>query len=176
MIMPCREHTWWTGDKLLAEVVHTAIPDFEEQFPGCQALFAFDHCRNHLKYADSALWVSEMNLEPGGLTKKVMCNTFVNNPRQANGGYIQSMILPSGIRKGLRLVLIERGLWPYDRHNFRTPCSVPTRTSKRTKPNPQCLKGGTSCTRAHMASQPDFQAQKSQLQEAIEQVGHLVIF
>jgi len=176
VIMPCGGDTWWTGDKLLAQVVDKAIPDFEAQFPGCQALFAFDNSRNHLKYADNALRVSEMNLEPGGINKKVMRNTFVIDPRQANGGYIQSMILPSGIPKGLRLVLIERGLWPYDRPNFRAQCSVPTKTGKGTKPNPQCLQGGTCCARALLASQPDFQAQKSQLQEAIEQAGHLVIF
>ena len=87
-IRPCGGDTWWTGDKLLAQVTDKAIPDFEAQFPGCQGLFAFDNSRTHLKYADDVLQVSEMNLEPGGINKKAMRNIFVVDPREPNGGYI----------------------------------------------------------------------------------------
>ena len=176
MIIPSGGDTWWTGDRLLAQVIDKAIPDFEAQFPGCQAVVAFDNSPDHLKYAEDALRVSEMNLEPGGINKKTMRNTFVLDSRELNGGYIQLMTLPSGIPKGLRLVLIERGLWPNNQTNFRTQCSVPTKNGKGTKSNPQCLQGGNCCARALLASQPDFKAQKPQLQEAIEQAGHLVIF
>lgn len=176
VIMPCGGDTWWTGDRLLEQVVEKAIPAFEAQFPGCQALFAFDNSRNHLKYAEDALRVTEMNLEPGGTNKKIMRDTFVTDPREPGGGYIQLMKLPSGIPKGLRLVLTERGLWPNDHPNFRAQCSIPTKTGKGLKPNPICLQGGTCCARALLAAQPDFQAQKSQLQEAIERAGHLVVF
>ncbi|RPB03377.1 hypothetical protein L873DRAFT_1627462, partial [Choiromyces venosus 120613-1] len=58
---------WWTGDCLLEQVVDKVIPTFEAQFPGCQALITFDNSKkNHLKYIEDALKVSEMNLELGG--------------------------------------------------------------------------------------------------------------
>ena len=117
-----------------------------------------------------------MNLEPGGINKRVMRNTFVTDPREPGGGYIQSMKLPSGNPKGLRLVLTERGLWPNNQLNFRAQCSIPTKSGKGYKLNPICLQGGNCCACALLAAQPDFQAQKSQLQEAIERAGHLVVF
>jgi len=43
VIMKCRGDTWWTGDRLLEQVIEKAIPAFEAQFPGCKALFAFDN-------------------------------------------------------------------------------------------------------------------------------------
>ena len=67
-IMKCGGDIWWTGDRLLDQVIEKAIPAFEAQFPGSKALFAFDNSRNHCKYANDALRVSEMNLEPGGKT------------------------------------------------------------------------------------------------------------
>ncbi|RPA98268.1 hypothetical protein L873DRAFT_1790414 [Choiromyces venosus 120613-1] len=150
--------TRWTGDRLLAQVIDKAIPEFEAQFPGCQALFAFDNSQNYLKYATNVLQVSEMNLELGGTNKKAMQDTFVIDPREPNGGYIKSMTLPSRIPKGLRLILIERGLWLNNQSNFCSQCSIPTQSGKETKPNLQCLQGGSCCARALLASQPDFQA------------------
>ena len=54
VIMPCGGDTRWTDNKLLAQVLDKAIPDFKAQFPGCQALFPFDNSGNHLNYADNA--------------------------------------------------------------------------------------------------------------------------
>ena len=61
---------WWDRDKLLNQVVEKAIPVFEAQFPGCKVLIVFDNARNHLKFANDALRVSEMNLESGGKNAK----------------------------------------------------------------------------------------------------------
>ena len=85
------------------------------------------------------------------------------------------MKLPSGIQKGLNLVLIERGLWPYNQLHFLTQCSIPATNGEKPKLNPACLQGGTCCAQALLAAQPDFQAQKPELQEMIEKAGHLVI-
>ncbi|RPA95110.1 hypothetical protein L873DRAFT_1698966 [Choiromyces venosus 120613-1] len=43
-------------------------------------------------------------------------------------------------------------------------------------PNPKCLKGGTCCACIPLASQPDFKAQKGEIEEAIEAATHLVLF
>jgi len=85
------------------------------------------------------------------------------------------MKLPSGIPKGLKLVLIERGFWPHNQLHFLTQCSIPASNGKKSKLNPVCVQGGTCCARALLAAQPDFQAQKPELQETIEKAGHLVI-
>jgi len=91
--------------------------------------------------------------------------------------YKQSMMLPDGKLKGLRIILEERGLWPHGR-KLLTQCSIPGKSPGTSKPNPVCryAKNSSCCARALLASQPDFQEQKGELQETIEAAGHLVIF
>jgi len=157
-------------------VINKAIPVFEAQFPGCKALFAFDNSRNHLKCANNALRVSELNLEPGGTKMKIMYDTYVLDDKHADGGYVQSLVLPDGRPKGLKIVLRECGLWPMSGQHFLTQCSIKSRSGKSTKPNPRCLNRGSCCARALLASQPDFRNQKSQVEAAILDAGHDVIF
>ena len=160
---------------MLNQITTKAIPTFEAEFPGCQALFIFDNAKNHSKYAEDALSVCKMNLEDGGKNAKPMRSTFIQDAQHADGGWHQSMVTENGIPKGLRTVLTERGLWPTTEPRFRTQCSIQGASGKL-KPNSQCLKGGSICARALLASQPDFKAQKGELQEAIEAAGHLVLF
>ena len=101
VIMLCGGDSWWTGDRLLEQVVDKAILAFKAQFPDCQDLFTFDNSRNYRKYAEDTLRVSEINLKPGGINKRVIQNTFVTDPRELGGGYIQSMKLSSGTSEGL---------------------------------------------------------------------------
>ena len=173
--LACGGDIWQTGERLLKQGTTKAIPALEAQFPGCQALFAFDYSRNHLQYGDDALRISEMNLEPDGINQKVMRDTWVTDLPEPKGGYMQSMKLPSGIPKGLKLVLIERGLWPYNQLNFLTQCSIPASNGKKPKLNPASLEGGTCCAWALLAVQPDFLDQKPELQATIEEACHLVI-
>ncbi|RPA91703.1 hypothetical protein L873DRAFT_1780507 [Choiromyces venosus 120613-1] len=79
--------------------------------------------------------------------------------------------------KGLQIVLQERGLWPSGR-KFLTQCSIPGDSPGERKPNPACkhATNANCCARALLSSQPDFQAQKCQLQETLEAAGHMVIF
>ena len=83
-----------------------------------------------------------------------------------------------GVPKGLKQVLIERGLWPAnntrsDGFAFLTQC--PTTGGRlgcnRSEPIP-----GGCCARSVMAKEPDFQSQKGQLEEELENKGQLVIF
>jgi len=57
---------WWDRAKLLEQIKIKAIPDFERNIQGSQALVMFDNAKNHAKYAADALSVSKMNLEDGG--------------------------------------------------------------------------------------------------------------
>ncbi|RPA91713.1 hypothetical protein L873DRAFT_1838619 [Choiromyces venosus 120613-1] len=81
---------------------------------------------------------------------------------------IQPMVMPDGSPKGLQIVLQERGLW---RPRLRVQCRRPDG-----KKNKACLNGGTCCARALIASEPDFKAQRSRLEEEVELKEHLVCF
>ena len=87
------------------------------------------------------------------------------------------MTLPDGRLKGLKLVLEERGLWPSNR-KLLTQCTIPGAKPGQWKPKPSCRYASNSdcCARALLSSQPDFQAQKGELQETLEAAGHLVVF
>jgi len=175
VIMKCGGDISWTGDRLLDQVIQKAIPAFEAQFPGCKALFAFDNSRNHCKFVTDALRVSEMNLEPGGKSARLMRDTYVLDINHPAGGYIQSLQLPNGIPKGLRKGLLEPGLWP-DNRRFLAQWSIKSTTGMSAKPNPRCPDGGSCCTRALLGAQSGIRTQKNQNEETIIKAAHEVIY
>jgi hypothetical protein len=46
---------YWTGDKLVNQVVSAVLPIFRYAFPGCQGLWAFDNANNHNSFKSNAL-------------------------------------------------------------------------------------------------------------------------
>ena len=55
IMQPDTQHYgWWTSDKLCKQVCDLAIPIFEAQFPGCQALFAFYKATGDSAFAPDA--------------------------------------------------------------------------------------------------------------------------
>lgn len=64
--------------------------------------------------------------------------------------------------KGIKQVLMERGLWSND---LRLDCAKGSD-----------IDASRCCARHLMASQPDFQEQRSLVQEVIEDAGHICIF
>ena len=117
-----------------------------------------------------------MNLGVGGKQPR-MREGFDNLTQQA-----QSMvfaddhpnILLRGKPKGLKQILMERGLWRTqapDGRAFLLEC--PTSQSR---PGCDPALNGNCCARAVMGKQPDFQKQCGRLQEEVEATGNLVIF
>ena len=120
----------------------------------------------HYAYAAEALLVSCMNIKPGG-----------KQARMHNGWYLwdgqkvdQAMIFPANHPvakyrkepKGIKAVLEERGLYQ------AWLCG---------KCKSKCKADVTDCCNKHILEhQPDFQQQKSLVQEVIEAAGHLCIF
>jgi hypothetical protein len=169
---------YWTGDKMVDHTIKAAIPIFERAFPGCQALFAFDNASNHTSYADDALRVEKMNLNPGGKQSR-MRDGYIHNQQRP-----QSMIFPddhpnrkfAGQPKGIKQVLVERGLWPQsgqrsDGLAFLLDCS----TADGKPGCSQDLPGGC-CARSLLGAQQDFKEQSGRIQEEVEAGGHEVIF
>ena len=94
---------YWTNEHLIEQVELKAIPIFEALFPGCIALFAFDHSSNHSSYKSDALVASRMNMKPGGNQPKMRNTTYGPN------NTLQTMTFEDGTPKGMKQVLGERG-------------------------------------------------------------------
>ena len=137
---------------MVNQVVERAIPIFEACFPRCQVLFAFDNAASHATFSPDALIAKHMNLNPGGKQPN-MRSTYFGERIQ------QDMIFPSdyhipelcGQPKGLRQVLMERGLWPDKGLKLEEARKI-------------------------MSEQPDFLEQKGWLEEAIVAAGHQIVF
>src|SRR6185369_16802478 len=151
---------YWTAECLIEQVEYKAIPIFEALFPNCIAVFAFDNSSNHSTFAPDALVAKRMNIGPGGNAPK-MRDTFwgPNNERQ-------SMNFSDGKPKGIKQVLIERGLW---KKNMVGECKL-CQDRNNDPSRVDC------CGRQIISLQPDFLAQKSALVEVIENAGHVCIF
>jgi hypothetical protein len=107
-----------------------------------------------------------MNLRPGKKQAHLRDGWFMQDGEKV----VQRMVFPPDhpefpdMPKGMRQVLIERSLW-IDR--LRMQCQ----TSNKCQPDAtQC------CAKRILELQPDFQAQKSLVQDTIEAAGHLCIF
>jgi hypothetical protein len=82
-------------------------------FPGCEGFFAFDNASNHRTFAPDALVVAKMNLMPGGK------QPLLRDGWDYGSNQPQSMVFSDdhrdvklrGKAKGIRQVLLERGLW-----------------------------------------------------------------
>ena len=62
----------------------------------------FDHSSGHTAFADNALNANKMNVHPGGAQPKMRDTIW--------GGRVQKMVSLNGIPKGMKKVLIERGV------------------------------------------------------------------
>jgi hypothetical protein len=91
------------------------IPEFERLHgPEYQALIMVDNSQGHAAYAEDALLTSKMNLNPGGAVPKLRDSWFMRDGCRIT----QPMVFPAdhptsdaGKPKGIKQVLLERGLW-----------------------------------------------------------------
>jgi hypothetical protein len=140
------------------------IPAFEKAHgPGYQALIMVDNSQGHSAYAEDALVASRMNVNPGGSQARLRDGWYEQDGQRIT----QMMIFMSdhptypNQPKGLRHILAERGI---STHGLQGKCKK------------KCNPAGTACCCRHiMEHQPDFQVQKSLVQEVIENAGHLCI-
>lgn len=142
------------------------IPIFERiHGAGYQALFLIDNSQGHGVYAEDVLRASRMNFKPGGKQARMRDGWFWDS---AGMKTVQSMVFPANHAqhpnepKGMQQVLKERGLW---RKGLLMECK------------PKCDRNNSECcAKRILEHQPDFMAQKSLVQEVIEEAGHLCLF
>lgn len=166
LVEPGSGKDWWTNGMML-EQLKKAVTIFKKQFPNCTGVWLFDNSTNHGAYAADALVASHVAMNPGGKQPKM------------KDGYIgtsqcpQTMCYPPdhdkfpGCAKGARAILQERGLW---RDGLLLTCSNKMAGHKEDSPEEDC------CARAILKRQPDFKAQKSQIEEYLTSQGQLVLF
>ena len=132
---------YFDNDKFMRQVERT-VDIFESKYPFARALFLFDNAPSHRKMADNQLNADLMNVYPGGK------QPLMRDTKWA--GEIQTMVLPDGQAKGMKLVLEERGV---------------DTTGMKTNEMRDILKGFD-----------DFKASKTILEEYIEMRGHLCLY
>ena len=151
---------WWDNADLCKQLTEKAIPIFNQLHPGKTALFAFDNSGNHGAMAPDALIANRLKLGDGfpKRTQKGVDKTRTIPFR--NGWYldqqgnrnVQAMANASGIQKGVKSILTERGLFTQN-HKIN-------------------LKEATLL----LAEQPDFKEQKGWLEELVEMNNHMIVF
>jgi len=106
--------------------------------PKAHGIFVFDNSTNHGAFAEDALVVSKMNVNPGGKKPAMRDTSFTTSE-----GIVadQRMVGNASKSKGLKLVLEERNLWL---NGLRQKCKL----NPPTVPTPTCC----ACH-----AQPDFQ-------------------
>lgn len=144
------------------------IPAFERAHPpNYQMLLMVDNSQGHSAYAEDALLTSRMNMNPGGKQAVLRNGWFIHNGERIT----QSMVFPPdhpqfpGLPKGMRQVLTERGLY---RRGLVMVCR-----KKNDESGEKCPPGAADCCAKRILTlQPDFQEQKSLVQEVVENAGH----
>lgn len=123
-----------------------------------------DNSQGHSAYAADALLTTRMNLRPGGKQARLRNGWYMQDGQRV----MQTMIFPAdhplypNEPKGMKQVLVERGLW---RDKLTMACKD------------KCNIAATACCATRMLDlQPDFKEQHSLVQEVIEEAGHLCIF
>ena len=151
----------------LLQLREKIIPEFERLHgPDYQALIMVDNSQGHAAYASDALLASKMNLNPGGAVPKLRDGWFTHDGHRIS----QPMVFPMDHQtnpdqpKGIKQVLIERGLW---RQGLHLDCK---------KPRVCSIDSSDCCARRLLSQQPDFLEQKSSVQEVVEEARHLCIF
>ena len=164
IIEPGKNHDgYWQAPDILRELELKALPAFEQMHPGASGLFVFDNSTNHGAYSNDALIATpgKMNLSSGGKVPAMRDTWFIN---AAGERVSQRMVDDEGIPKGLKKILSERNLWIEKLKMYCKGLPSPTEA------DPTC------CAIHRMAAQPDFQAQKSILYEALENTRHVCEF
>ena len=152
---------YWTADHLIEQIKNKVIPIFETLYPDCVAVFAFDNNSNHAAFSKDALIANRMNLGPGG-KQPIMRDTYFKLDNQ-----LQSMVFSAtysnkklqGKPKGIKQVLIERRKWPSGGLVLEyKECKEKVQNDLRI----------SCCARQVISLESDFLAQKSAIEELIE--------
>ena len=95
---------YWASDKFIVQI-EKSVKIANLKYPksdGWRVVWVFDHSSCHAAMADDSLDVNQMNVKPGGKQRVMRDGLWDGNS--------QKMVTSSGVPKGLRVVLEERGV------------------------------------------------------------------
>ena len=93
---------YWTGDRFMAQVENAVnIADFKYDKDRYTVVWLFDQSSCHRKFGDHALLAKNILVKDGG-QRRVRDTVWGNKP--------QKMVTNEGVAKGLRTILLERGI------------------------------------------------------------------
>ena len=155
---------WWTCENLLDQMKYKIIPAFNRMHPGKKAVFVFDNSLNHKKAPPNGLNADLLPRKNGGknVPNNIRPGWFIDDKGDR---VTQTMQTEEGVSKGIDQILLERGITPGA--NIRKVC----------KDRKICMKAAPygCCLVNILSNQPDFQEQRSMLQELVEDSNHLFI-
>ena len=94
---------YWNSEKFMSQVENAVkLADYKYPADEHNLVFLFDQSSGHTAYAEDALNVRCMNVNPGGSQPKMRDTTW--------NGTLQKMVAADGTPKGMRKVLEERGV------------------------------------------------------------------
>jgi len=123
-----------------------------------------DNSQGHSAYAENALVISQMNVNPGRKQARMRNGWFMQDGVKIS----QNMLFPpdhpdhANEPKGIKVILMEHGLYQSHLCGKCPSCCEPD--------------AAACCNKQILELQPDFQDQKSLVRETIEEAGHLCIF
>ena len=139
---------YWKNEDLVKQLEERVFPIFKILHPDRNGLFLFDNSQNHHAKPPDALSVNIINLKDGGKNARSMRDGWYTN---WSGLRINQTLFTEKGLKGLKTILVERGLWPENGLN---------------RDNARQL----------LASQPDFLQQKEWLEEIVTNAGFVIDF
>lgn len=156
---------WFTNDDLIQQIRDTKLL-FRDLHPDCDLKFAFDNSCSHYKRALDGLDASLLPLKDGGKYAPLMRQTwYIKDGTE----YTQMMQTSSGLQKGLRSILTERGLWRMGMPLSCKPCENNIPHNLRIGAQFGNFSNSSQCCARHCCSQqPDFLHQREWLREVIE--------
>ena len=130
-----------------------------------------DNLQGHSAYSVDTLLMSWMNMRPGGKQAKMWDEWYIMHGERITQEMCFHADHPefSGQPKRMHQVLVEQGLW---KNGLVMQCK-----KNKDGSGVKCKSGATNCcAKCILDLQPDFQEQKSLVQEVIKAAGHLYIF
>ena len=141
LLLETHRDGYFNNDNLIAQV-ERAVNVFERVHPEATAIFIFDNAPSHKKIADDVPNADRMNVGPGGKQPKMRDTVW--------DGVLQKLVDDSGVPKGMKKILEERG--------------VNTKNMKQKE------------MRDLLKTFSDFKNQKTILEDYIERRGHICMF